>query len=164
MRFYCELVGLPLYMRPSRQVTPSNGAIFGLPSCNLTLEIVDGVDTVSVDRHDQLCPYYPDRQTQQQAIARSQEVKAELVQQHPYWEATGAVTYREPDVREVVSRRSWSRSTSTAKAGHLENTSSPRTEPSNYPTSRSRLSADPVALPTPLPPVPTPSIPPRTPR
>ena len=24
------------------------------------------------------------------------------MQQHPYWEATGAVTYRDPDGREVV--------------------------------------------------------------
>lgn len=36
------------------------------------------------------------------AIARLRESGAETVQQHPYWEATGAVTYRDPDGREVV--------------------------------------------------------------
>ena len=30
------------------------------------------------------------------------EPAAEPVPQHPYWEATGAVTYRDPDGREVV--------------------------------------------------------------
>ncbi len=101
VRFYRELVGLPLH-ETFGESYGSNGAIFGLPSSNLTFEIVEAVDAVAVDHHEQLCLYFPDKQAQQAAIARLQEAAAEPVEQHPYWEATGAVTYRDPDGREVV--------------------------------------------------------------
>jgi hypothetical protein len=102
--FYRDLVGLPLY-ETFESSYGSNGAIFGLPSWNLTLEIVeapDPADPVAVDNHEQLCLYFPDREAQQTAIARLQRAELEPVEQHPYWEATGAVTYRDPDGREVV--------------------------------------------------------------
>jgi hypothetical protein len=99
--FYRELVGLPLYETFTASYG-SNGAIFGLPSWNLTLEIVESVDALAVDNHEQLCLYFPDRQAQQAAIARLQQAGLESVEQHPYWEANGAVTYRDPDGREVV--------------------------------------------------------------
>jgi hypothetical protein len=101
VRFYRELVGLPLF-ETFQGSYGSNGAIFGLPSFNLTMEIVEAVDDVAVDHHEQLCLYFPDRESQQLAIARLQQAGAEPVEQHPYWEATGAVTYRDPDGREVV--------------------------------------------------------------
>jgi hypothetical protein len=101
VRFYHELVGLPLY-ETFEASYGSNGAIFGLPSWNLTLEIVESADPVAVDHHEQLCLYFPDGQAQQAAIARLRAAGREPVQQHPYWEATGAVTYRDPDGREVV--------------------------------------------------------------
>jgi catechol 2,3-dioxygenase-like lactoylglutathione lyase family enzyme len=101
VRFYRELVGLPLY-ETFEASYGSNGAIFGLPSWNLTLEIVESVDPVAVDHHEQLCLYFPDKQAQQAAIGRLHEAGAEPVDQHPYWDATGAVTFRDPDGREVV--------------------------------------------------------------
>ncbi len=104
VRFYRELVGLPLY-ETFESSYGSNGAIFGMPSWNLTLEIVEASDTadpVAVDDHEQLCLYFPDREAQRAAIARLQRAALEPVEQHPYWEATGAVTYRDPDGREVV--------------------------------------------------------------
>lgn len=101
VRFYRELVGLPLY-ETFEASYDSNGAIFGLPSWNLTLEIVEAVDEVAVDSHEQLCLYFPDKQSQQAAIARLQQAGLEPVEQHPYWAATGAVTYLDPDGREVV--------------------------------------------------------------
>ena len=55
-----------------------------------------------MDNHEQLCLYFPDQQAQQAAIARLQQAGLKPVEQHPYWEATGAVTYRDPDGREVV--------------------------------------------------------------
>ena len=100
VRFYRELVGLPLY-ETFEASYGSNGAIFGLPSWNLTLEIVESADPVAVD-HEQLCLYFPDQRSRQAAIARLQAAAAEPVEQDPYWEATGAVTYRDPDGREVV--------------------------------------------------------------
>ena len=101
VRFYRELVGLPLY-ETFEGSYGSNGAIFGLPSWNLTLEIVESADPVAVDHQEQLCLYFPDKQAQQAAIARLRQASAEPVEQHPYWEAAGAVTYRDPDGREVV--------------------------------------------------------------
>ncbi len=101
VRFYRELVGLPLY-ETFGDSYGDNGAIFGLPSWNLTLEIVEAVDAVTVDQHEQLCLYFPDKQARQAAIARLQAAAAEPVEQDPYWEATGAVSYRDPDGREVV--------------------------------------------------------------
>ncbi len=101
VRFYRELVGLPLY-ETFESSYGSNGAIFGLPSWNLTLEIVESVEPVTVDHQEQLCLYFPDIEAQQAAIARLQDAGMKAVQQHPYWEANGAVTYRDPDGREVV--------------------------------------------------------------
>ena len=101
VRFYRELVGLPLY-ETFGESFGSNGAIFGLPSSHLTMEIVESVDAVPLDHHDQLCLYFPDTEAQQAAIARLQQAGLQPAQQHPYWGATGAVTYRDPDGREVV--------------------------------------------------------------
>ncbi|MGP0079499.1 VOC family protein [Mycobacterium sp.] len=101
VRFYRDLVGLPLCERFEGSYG-SNGAIFGLPSWNLTMEIVESADPVAVDRHEQLCLYFPDEQAQEAATARLRAAAVEPVQQHPYWAATGAVTYRDPDGREVV--------------------------------------------------------------
>jgi catechol 2,3-dioxygenase-like lactoylglutathione lyase family enzyme len=102
VRFYRELVGLPLF-ETFEASYGSNGAIFGLPSWNLTMEIVEAADSgVAVDAHEQLCLYFPDRGAQQAAIARLEAAGVEHVPQHPYWEAMGAVTYRDPDGREVV--------------------------------------------------------------
>jgi len=99
--FYRELVGLPLY-ETFGESYGSNGAIFGLPSSPLTMEIVEAVDAVAVDHHEQLCLYFPDARTQQAAVARLEQAGHQPVEQHPYWEATGAATYRDPDGREVV--------------------------------------------------------------
>ncbi|WP_158019318.1 VOC family protein [Mycobacterium basiliense] len=101
VRFYRELVGLPLY-ETFGESYGSNGAIFGLPSWNLTFEIVESDDAVTVDHHDQLCLYFPDEEAQQAAIMRLQNAGASPVEQHPYWSAVGAVTYRDPDGRDVV--------------------------------------------------------------
>ncbi len=101
VRFYHELVGLPLYEK-FEDSYGSNGAIFGLPSWNLTLEIVESAEPVAGDHHEQLCLYFPDKEAQQLALARLQAAGTGTVQQHPYWEATGAVSYRDPDGREVV--------------------------------------------------------------
>lgn len=101
VRFYRELVGLPLH-ETFGESYGSNGAIFGLPSWNLTMEILEAVDAVAVDRHEQLCLYFPNQQAQQAATARLRQAGVEPVEQHPYWEAHGAITYRDPDGRDVV--------------------------------------------------------------
>jgi hypothetical protein len=101
VRFYRDLVGLPLCATFAESYG-STGAIFGLPGSALTFEIIEAVQPVAVDNHEQLCLYFPDPTTQQNATARLSAAGMEPVESHPYWAATGAVTYRDPDGREVV--------------------------------------------------------------
>jgi hypothetical protein len=101
VQFYRELVGLPL-VATFGDSYGSNGAIFGLPGTALTFEIVEADEPVAVDAGDQLCLYFPDATAQQQATARLSAVGLQPTESHPYWAATGAVTYRDPDGREVV--------------------------------------------------------------
>jgi hypothetical protein len=101
VQFYRELVGLPL-VATFGDSYGSSGAIFGLPRSSLTFEIVKAGEPVAVDPHEQLCLYFPDSTSQQQATARLVAAGVKPVESHPYWEATGAVTYRDPDGREVV--------------------------------------------------------------
>jgi catechol 2,3-dioxygenase-like lactoylglutathione lyase family enzyme len=101
VRFYRDLVGLPLRATFEGSFG-STGAIFGLPGSTLTFEIVKATEPVAVDSHEQLCLYFPDTAARQQATAGLTESGAEPVDSQPYWAAMGAVTYRDPDGREVV--------------------------------------------------------------
>jgi catechol 2,3-dioxygenase-like lactoylglutathione lyase family enzyme len=101
VQFYRDLVGLPL-VATFGDSYGSNGAIFGLPGTALTFEIVEADEPVAVDAGDQLCLYFPDATAQQQVTARLSAVGLQPTESHPYWAATGAVTYRDPDGREVV--------------------------------------------------------------
>src|ERR1700744_2438674 len=100
-RFYRDLVGLPLCATFAESFG-STGAIFGLPQSSLTFEIVEATDPVAVDHHDQLCLYFPDERAHRRATAKLAASGAKPVESHPYWAATGAVTYCDPDGREVV--------------------------------------------------------------
>jgi hypothetical protein len=99
--FYRDLVGLPLCATFGESYG-SNGAIFGLPGSSLTFEIVEAIEAVAADSHEQLCLYFPDTAAQQRATARLVAAGINPVESHPYWAATGSVTYRDPDGREVV--------------------------------------------------------------
>jgi hypothetical protein len=101
VQFYRDLVGVPLYATFGDSYG-STGAIFGLPGSGLTFEIVKADEPVAVDAGDQLCLYFPDATAQQQATARLAAAGLQPAESHPYWAATGAVTYRDPDGREVV--------------------------------------------------------------
>jgi hypothetical protein len=99
--YYRDLVGLPLCATFSESYG-SSGAIFGLPGSSLTFEIVEATEPVAVDSHEQLCLYFPDAAARQRATARLVAAGVKSVESHPYWAATGSVTYRDPDGREVV--------------------------------------------------------------
>ena len=101
VQFYRDLVGLPLCATFGDSYG-SNGAIFGLPGSALTFEIVEAIEPVSVDPHEQLCLYFPGATAQQHAMARLLAAGIQPVESHPYWAATGAATYRDPDGRGVV--------------------------------------------------------------
>ncbi|MGH4024984.1 MAG: VOC family protein [Pseudonocardiaceae bacterium] len=99
--FYRDLVGLPVH-ETFRASYGTDGVIFGLPGTSVTLEIVRAEEPVPIDAHDQLCLYFPSQQARDDARHRLLAAGLQPVPSHPYWEATGAVTYRDPDGREVV--------------------------------------------------------------
>jgi hypothetical protein len=99
--FYRDQVGLPV-QEIFRASYGTDGVIFGLPGTSVTLEIVRSEEPVPVDAHDQLCLYFPSQRARDDARHRLLAAGLQPVLSHPYWEATGAVTYRDPDNREVV--------------------------------------------------------------
>ncbi|MFZ1164322.1 VOC family protein [Mycobacterium sp.] len=101
VRFYRDLVGLPLRATFGDSYG-STGAIFGLPGSALTFEIVEATEPVAIDSHEQLCLYFPDAAAQQRATSRLVAAGVKPVDSHPYWAASGSVTYSDPDGREVV--------------------------------------------------------------
>lgn len=101
VEFYRDLVGLPLCATFEASYG-STGAIFGLPGSAFTFEIVEATEPVAVDAHEQLCLYFPDAATRDAATARLRAAGVVPVASHPYWAATGAQTYPDPDGREVV--------------------------------------------------------------
>jgi catechol 2,3-dioxygenase-like lactoylglutathione lyase family enzyme len=101
VEFFRDLVGLPLYEQFEGSYG-ENGSIFALPTPQLTFEVVEGTRPVSVSDYEALCLYFPDETAKQAAISRLTAAGIEPVESHPYWAATGAVTYRDPDGREVI--------------------------------------------------------------
>ena len=102
VHFFRDLVGLPLY-ETFEASYGSNGAIFALPTPALTFELVEATEQLPVNSYDALVLYFPDADAQQRAMARLEAAGVPPdPDQHPYWAATGGVTYRDPDGREVV--------------------------------------------------------------
>lgn len=101
VHFFRDLVGLPLYEQFEGSYG-ENGSIFGLPSAAFTLELVQGTEPTPVSAYDALCLYFPDQKSQQAAMARLEAAGVKPTTSHPYWVATGGVTYHDPDGRQLV--------------------------------------------------------------
>ena len=101
VHFFRDLIGLPLYEQFEGSYG-ENGSIFGLPTSAFTFEVVQGTEPTPVSAYDALCLYFPDQKAQQAAMSRLKAAGVEPSDSHPYWVATGGVTYRDPDGRQVV--------------------------------------------------------------
>jgi YycE-like protein len=102
VQFYRDLVGLPV-LESFEGSYGEDGTIFGLPDTSTQLEIVRSTEpTIAVDRIDMLVFYLPGAAAQKRLVARMAAAGLEPAPQHPYWQANGGVTYRDPDGREVV--------------------------------------------------------------
>jgi catechol 2,3-dioxygenase-like lactoylglutathione lyase family enzyme len=100
--FYRDLVGLPV-LEHFEGSYGEDGTIFGLPDTSTQLEIVRSTGPArAVDRIDTLVFYLPDAAARERLVARMAAAGLEPAPQHPYWQANGGVTYRDPDGREVV--------------------------------------------------------------
>jgi hypothetical protein len=102
IRFYRDLVGLSV-LEVFEGSYGEDGTIFGLPDASYELEIVRSAEsTVPSDRIDSLVFYLPNVEAQERVVERMTAAGVEPTEQHPYWQANGGVTYRDPDAREVV--------------------------------------------------------------
>jgi catechol 2,3-dioxygenase-like lactoylglutathione lyase family enzyme len=102
VQFYRDLVGLPV-LESFEGSYGEDGTIFGLPDTSFHLEIVRATEpAIPVDRIDMLVLYLPDSAARGRLVARMAAAGKEPASQHPYWQANGGVTFRDPDGREVV--------------------------------------------------------------
>jgi GNAT superfamily N-acetyltransferase len=100
--FYRDVVGLPV-IGGFRDSFDETGTIFGLPNSTVQLEVVRAHPAAPVGEIDMLVLYLADADAVIAATAPLREHGlAPLVKQHPYWEANGAVTFADPDGRQVV--------------------------------------------------------------
>jgi catechol 2,3-dioxygenase-like lactoylglutathione lyase family enzyme len=102
IQFYRDIVGLAV-LESFEGSYGEDGTIFGLPDTSTQLEIVRSTEAaVPVDRVDSLVFYLPDSAARERLVARMAAAGLEPASQHPYWQANGGMTYRDPDGREVV--------------------------------------------------------------
>jgi hypothetical protein len=102
VQFYRDLVGLPV-LESFEGSYGEDGTIFGLPDTATHLEIVRSTEpAIAVGRIDMLVFYLPDAAARERLVARMAAAGLEPTPQHPYWQANGGVTYRDPDGRGVV--------------------------------------------------------------
>jgi hypothetical protein len=95
--------GCPCW-RLSREANGEDGTIFGLPDSATHLEIVRVREPAGpVNWFDQLVFYLADEPSQQDVMARlAAHGLQPALQQHPYWQANGGITYYDPDGRGVI--------------------------------------------------------------
>ncbi|HKT16672.1 MAG TPA: VOC family protein [Stellaceae bacterium] len=99
--FYRDIVGLPLH-EIFEESYGSSGAIFALPDPSITFEIVQAAEPVAIDPHEQLCLYFEDAAAMTALRDRLAAAGIAPVAAHPYWQATGAIAYRDPEGRGLV--------------------------------------------------------------
>jgi hypothetical protein len=100
--FYRDTIGLPV-LETFHDSYGLDGTVLGLPGGPVHLEIVRLGDAPHPAHGlDQLVFYLPDAAAQQRITARLAAAGVHPVAQIDYWEANGAVTYQDPDGREVV--------------------------------------------------------------
>ena len=102
--FYRDVVGLPVIGDFSSSFG-EDGTIFGLPDTTVQLEVVRARHDIgsAAGSFDQLVLYLDNPDAVRVATEPLRAAGLEPTpDQHPYWAANGAVTYQDPDGRDVV--------------------------------------------------------------
>ncbi|MGH3311172.1 MAG: VOC family protein [Streptomyces sp.] len=100
--FYRDVVGLPLVYLGETGPDGFGVAIFGLPGTQTTFELVEGLEPVPVDRHEELVLYFSGEPARDVVAARIAEAGYEPARQYRYWDLNDAITFLDPDGRELV--------------------------------------------------------------
>jgi hypothetical protein len=102
--FYRDLIGLPLLMAFDRDPAQDGVAcaIFSMPRTDVTFELVESLEPVLIDSHEQLVLYFADYETRDRVAQRLLDVGRRPVAQYRYWDDNDAVTFSDPDGRDVV--------------------------------------------------------------
>lgn len=100
--FYRDVVGLPLVYLAETGPDGFGVAIFGLPGASATFELIEALEPVSVDRHEELVLYFPGASARDVVARRIAEAGHGPAKQLRYWDLNEAVTYLDPDGRELV--------------------------------------------------------------
>lgn len=100
--FYRDLVGLPVVHLAESGVDDFGCAIFGLPWTSMTFELVPASAWVPIDRHEQLVLYLRGTAARDAVARRITDAGHQPVAQYRYWELNAAVTFLDPDGRELV--------------------------------------------------------------
>ncbi len=102
--FYRDLVGLPLLMVFDRDPTQDGvaGAIFSMPHTDVTFELVEAIEPLTVDPHEQLVLYFAGHEIRNRAAQRLLDAGLRPVRQYRYWDDNDAMTFSDPDGRAVV--------------------------------------------------------------
>jgi catechol 2,3-dioxygenase-like lactoylglutathione lyase family enzyme len=100
--FYRDVVGLPVVHIAEDGPDDFAIAIFGLPEPSATFELVQAAEPVPADRHEQLVLYFTGPAARDEVAARLTAAGHEPVDQYRYWTLNEAVTFLDPDGRELV--------------------------------------------------------------
>lgn len=100
--FYRDVVGLPLLHLTDGGEDGTGVAIFGLPGTSTTFELLPAREPVPVDRHEQLVLYFPGKPARDEVAHRLTASGHEPTSQYRYWDLNDAVTFLDPDGRELV--------------------------------------------------------------
>lgn len=100
--FYRDVVKLPLLHLADTGVDGFGCAIFGLPGASTTFELIQSLEPVQIDRHEELVLYFPDGPARDVVARRLTEAGHEPAAQFRYWELNDALTFLDPDGRELI--------------------------------------------------------------
>jgi hypothetical protein len=102
--FYRDLVGLPLLMVFDRDPAQDGvaGAIFSMPKTDVTFELVEALEPVAIDSHEQLVLYFAGHEIRDRTAQRLLDAGLRPMVQYRYWQDNDALTFSDPDGRDVV--------------------------------------------------------------